>query len=126
MKPEEIRMNKNRRERSKPTGYCKICGQPEDEHHKFEPLVRPEGCICNPYYWIIKCQNQCRPLEIPPVCNESPSFPVCKVCGHSPACHKRWESNIIEEYLPEEDLADSVIVEHDFVVMSGGNLQSPK
>lgn len=65
------------------TDLCKHCGKPESEHHAFEAVERPVGCVCDPALWRTE-------LPIPPVCGEYVSFDdddACRHCEHDRACH---------------------------------------
>jgi len=65
---------------------CKICGLPEGEHHVFDPIVVPDGCVCD-----IRCWGSVNHIQ--PICNHyepdpDPNFQdVCKNCEHDKACH---------------------------------------
>lgn len=66
---------------------CRLCGEPEREHHTFTPYVVPDGCVCNPKDW----RN---PIRIPPVCGAywevqfHDNDQLCGTCEHEEACHK--------------------------------------
>lgn len=58
---------------------CKVCGQPEEDHHPFEPEM-PPGCICDPWGWTD---------DVPPVCPEyiGDGNEYCHRCKHDAGCH---------------------------------------
>ena len=66
---------------------CKKCGKTEDEHCKFDPVVIPKGCVCNPNNWFVSG-------KIPSVCShheEDSSVCLCKNCEHLKECHGQVE-----------------------------------
>jgi hypothetical protein len=64
---------------------CKFCRQGEDEHHEFESIPIPEGCLCDPWEW--------EPNPIGPICaqHKGPSNQNCSECEHNSDCHLRGE-----------------------------------
>jgi len=70
---------------------CKICGQPEREHHDFLPIEIPEGCVCDSGTWDISD-------TIPPVCSEYTGDGInnCEICEHDKECHKPPEKTLGE------------------------------
>ena len=64
---------------------CKICGEPEESHHEFDPLTQPDGCECDPLEWDVN--------PIPEPCPEFQGEPgkPCRVCEHDEGCHNRNE-----------------------------------
>lgn len=63
---------------------CRICGQPEDQHHTLEPSM-PTGCVCDPGEW---------DGEVPDPCSEYAGDGVdyCYRCEHELACHHSFKS----------------------------------
>ena len=63
---------------------CIHCGLPESEHHEFEPVLKPAGCVCDHREWG-------NPSAIPPVCKEHRGDPSknCKECEHDKECHSQ-------------------------------------
>ena len=63
---------------------CRICDQYESEHHAFEAIAIPDGCICDPGEWDVLLR------EIPAVCDhyECDGKSYCLRCEHIKACHK--------------------------------------
>lgn len=61
---------------------CGECGQPRSEHHAFVPVVKPEGCKCDPNDWV-------KPQAIPPVCKtlDLRKDGTCYTCEHPEECH---------------------------------------
>jgi hypothetical protein len=64
---------------------CRVCGDDESDHHEFDPVVLPKGCVCDWQDWGVT------PQFIPDVCdafekNGDPS-PLCSTCEHEPGCH---------------------------------------
>ena len=58
---------------------CKHCGEDESEHHEFEPIVQPNGCVCDVKEW-----------RFPPeVCDSYvDDRGHCFRCAHDKECHK--------------------------------------
>ena len=65
----------------KPSPICRICQQPEEEHHRFNPFVIPTGCICDPGTWLPKDPGE--------ICAEYIGNGVqnCETCEHDKGCH---------------------------------------
>lgn len=62
---------------------CVHCGLSEDEHCRFEAVVRPSPeCCCDVKEWG-------NPQKIPPVCSEwiGENDENCNVCEHDRECH---------------------------------------
>jgi hypothetical protein len=61
---------------------CGVCGRPEDEHHDFAPIVRPDGCVCDVESWG-------NPFDIPTPCGSyrGDADEYCINCEHNQACH---------------------------------------
>lgn len=61
---------------------CVHCGQGAAEHHGFEPVVTPKGCVCDPKWWR-------DPVHIPGICATfvGPPDDWCETCQHGPECH---------------------------------------
>ena len=60
---------------------CKICGEPEQDHHMFDPM--PLGCVCSHQSWFSV-------NTIPAVCEKfisNSSEDICSVCCHDVECH---------------------------------------
>lgn len=62
---------------------CHICMEWECSHHEFEPIERPESCVCNPHGW--------GSAVIPEVCDEHKGDLTknCEQCEHDSECHVR-------------------------------------
>lgn len=67
---------------------CKICGKPESDHHDFEGIHQPKGCVCD-----VKTYDG---LPIPSICSEyvkhDDDDDRCKVCEHDFECHSTSEA----------------------------------
>jgi hypothetical protein len=63
---------------------CRICGKSEDDHHAFDPVELPPGCVCDPGTWGESWK------KLPPVCDKYDGDGVenCKKCEHDKECHK--------------------------------------
>ncbi len=61
---------------------CKHCGESGEEHHVFEPLTRPVGCVCDPTGWR-------DPENIQPACAAfvASKYGDCSACNHDVPCH---------------------------------------
>jgi hypothetical protein len=66
------------------TRLCHVCGDDEDAHHEFTPIIPPKGCVCDPREWG-------NPLKIPAICakyeGEVAEGDLCEKCEHEKACH---------------------------------------
>jgi hypothetical protein len=65
---------------------CRHCGLEEREHHRFEPMTGPEGCVCfDDGSWGYD------PIAITPICAQYESsrgtYGNCVTCEHDKACH---------------------------------------
>jgi len=61
---------------------CRHCGCPESEHHAFEVLTAPAGCVCDLGTWA--------PLLPGPICDGfvgENDGAYCGECLHDKACH---------------------------------------
>ncbi len=62
---------------------CAKCGLTKEEHHDFQPIEVPDGCVCNIKEWG-------NPRKIPPICsNYVDDNGLCKNCEHEEKCHKK-------------------------------------
>lgn len=61
---------------------CVHCGLQENEHHRFEAIAVPAGCVCDSGTWG-------NPLKIPPACSKytGDGDCYCDVCEHNKECH---------------------------------------
>ena len=62
------------------TTICKHCGKTEKYHCVFEPLVIPNGCVCDTGSW---------DGEIAPICDKykGDGIEYCHKCEHDKGCH---------------------------------------
>lgn len=63
---------------------CKICGEPEDEHHEPDLLEIPAGCVCDWRTWDYDNRT-----KLPPACDkyEGDGKCNCQKCEHDAECH---------------------------------------
>ena len=68
-------------EREAMSGFCKHCRQDESEHHDFEAIKTPEGCVCDPWTW--------EPSPVLPICAKykGNGHQNCEECEHDMDCH---------------------------------------
>ena len=63
---------------------CAACGLSRAEHHDFDAVKVPDGCVCDPFEWRTAS-------EVPPVCLAFRPAPysagVCESCEHDRGCH---------------------------------------
>ena len=64
---------------------CKHCGKPEAEHHAFEALTAPEGCVCAIGTWHEPPGPVCEAFQLGPAAYCRPGY--CWNCAHDKACH---------------------------------------
>lgn len=81
---ERYQLNKDRLKMAKKEPneqICSQCGGPESEHHDFQPISIPEGCICDVVSWGDK---------ISPICDayRGNGTTYCENCEHDALCHK--------------------------------------
>ena len=68
------------------TAIFAICGKPESDHHSFQAVEHPPGCVCDPKEW--------GDSTIPPVCkhfvmSSNLMYPLyCDRCEHLKECHE--------------------------------------
>ena len=70
----------------KPVDVCLDCDETEEDHHKFNPIMIPESCICDHRDWG-------DPSTVPDVCGGTfvaggYEVNTCSKCHHEPGCHK--------------------------------------
>lgn len=63
---------------------CKICGEPEDEHHEPDWLEIPSGCVCDFRTW-----DYYDKTTLPLACDkyEGDGKQNCAKCEHDAECH---------------------------------------
>ena len=63
---------------------CAACGLSRAEHHDFDAVKVPDGCVCDPFEWRTAS-------EVPPVCvafvESEGDETVCGTCEHDRECH---------------------------------------
>ena len=59
--------------------YCKVCGEFEEVHHEFDPVM-PGECICPPGEWGDEVTEVCAMFE-------GIDGQACRNCEHDRECH---------------------------------------
>lgn len=69
---------------------CKICGNPEEDHHEPEYITIPAGCVCEIMEW-----NLTGKTAMPPVCEsyKGTGNTHCDNCEHDKECHATPDSS---------------------------------
>jgi len=64
---------------------CRNCGQPKSDHCEFDPVLMPDGCVCDPMTYGYD-------TGVGPICAEYDQGTTvngyCVKCEHDRACHK--------------------------------------
>ena len=65
---------------------CKICGEPEDKHHKPDWLEIPDGCVCDWRTWEYEGET-----ALLPICKDyqGDGKQRCLACAHDRECHAK-------------------------------------
>lgn len=71
---------------------CKKCGRSRSEHCEFEPVVKPDSCVCDVSDWGY-------PIKINDICDEfvdhdESEYYGCERCGHLRECHVKKDEKV--------------------------------
>jgi hypothetical protein len=74
------------------SGLCRHCRMGESDHHAFEAIRPPPGCVCDPASWdylLTTIPASCAAYVAPPRNGSPGREDYCATCEHERRCHAK-------------------------------------